>query len=368
MNTESLGFSRPMKALCCVVIFMLVSYPRPAAAMAAGDSWLVLDLRGQWKFEVGRDDRRSEPGYNDSKWDEIFVPAQWEDEGYPGYDGYAWYRKHFRLPAGAETKTLMLRLGYIDDAAKIYLNGTLIGLSGNFPPDYKSAYNKEVNLPIPRNLLNASGDNVIAVAVYDDQLAGGIVRGKIGLYEYTDELGMELPLAGNWKFRTGDSGKWADPSFDDSQWGKIFVPAFWEGQGYPHYDGIGWYRLHVKIPPDLAEKNLVLLLGKIDDLDETFVNGEKIGHTGTIRMDPWRSVINHEYNELRAYHVPYGLLKSGKDNVIAVRVFDGRLDGGFSEGPIGLIDRERFADWARKQARRAKTENRSFDFFKWLFE
>ncbi|MGE5313155.1 MAG: beta galactosidase jelly roll domain-containing protein [Acidobacteriota bacterium] len=366
MDSVIMGLSGKMKAALCI-LSVLVSFSNPSVA-GAGDPMPVVDLRGQWKFEVGSDENRSAVSYNDSKWNEIFAPAPWEDEGYAGYDGYAWYRKHFRLPAGAVNKQLVLRLGCIDDASKIYLNGMIIGVIGSFPPEFKTAYDKDIVLPIPLNALNASGDNVLAVSVYDDQLAGGIVRGRLGIYESRDEFAPELQLAGSWKFNKGDSEKYSDPLFDDRQWGSIYVPAFWEAQGYPHYDGIGWYRLHVRVPDELLRRNLILLLGKIDDLDETFVNGEKIGHTGSIRIDPRRSAINHEYAELRAYRVPPGLLKAGRDNVIAVRVYDGWRDGGFSEGPIGLITRERFAEWMKQQSRKDKQENKSFDFFKWLFE
>lgn len=338
-------------------------------SVASAEDWKpVLDLRGQWKFEVGDDDHRAAVAYNDSKWGEIFVPAAWEDEGYPGYDGYAWYRKHFRLPAGAGNKALVLRLGCIDDVSEIFLNGVRIGMIGSFPPDMMTAYNTEIFLPVPQSIFNVSGDNVLAVRVYDDQLAGGIIQGKIGLYESRDYLSPDLSLAGNWKFKKGDSEKWSAASFDDSQWNKIFVPGYWEGQGYPHYDGVGWYRLHVKIPADLAGKNLVLLLGKIDDLDETYINGEKVGHTGTIRINPFRSTPFTEYQALRAYFLPYGLLKSGKDNIIAVRVYDGGVGGGIYEGPIGITTRERYAEWKKSQSSKQQNENSMENFFKRLFE
>jgi hypothetical protein len=348
-----------------LLMFLFLS----VASVAAAEDWKsVLDLRGKWKFEVGDDENRASVAFNDSKWNEIFVPAAWEDEGYPGYDGYAWYRKHFRLPSDAGKKTLLLRMGCIDDVSEIYLNGSLIGIVGGFPPDFKSAYNKEIILTVPQGSLNASGDNVIAVRVYDDQLAGGIVQGKIGLYESRTFLSPEVTLAGNWKFKRGDSENWIDPSFDDSHWNKIFVPAYWESQGNHRYDGMGWYRVHVKIPADLAGKDLVLLLGKIDDLDETYFNGKEIGHTGRIRLNPQQSSHGQEYNELRAYTLPSGLVKIDKDNIIAVRVYDAGGEGGIYEGPVGITTRERYAEWKKNMPWKEKFKNNSYDFFKMIFE
>jgi sialate O-acetylesterase len=338
-------------------------------SFAAAEDWKsVLDLRGKWKFELGDDEKRANVAFNDSKWGEIFVPSPWEDEGYPGYDGYAWYRKHFRLPEGAEKKALHLRLGCVDDVSEVYFNGVLIGITGSFPPDFITAYNTEIVLSIPQNALNVSGDNIIAVRVYDDGLGGGIVSGKIGLYESKNYLGPEISFVGKWRFKDGDSEKWIDPSFDDSNWKQIFVPAYWESQGYPEYDGMGWYRLHFKIPAELAEKTLVLLLGKIDDLDETYVNGEEIGRTGKIRTNPNRSNHNNEYSELRAYTIPGGLLKLGADNVVAVRVYDGGGPGGIYEGPIGITTRERYKEWRKNRPRRINFEYGPWNIFDKIFE
>ncbi len=335
---------------------------------AADEGKTVLDLRGKWKFEVGDGMNRAASTFNDSKWAEIFVPCAWEDDGYPGYDGYAWYRKHFRVPAAAGATALTLRLGCVDDVSEIYLNGTLIGAYGGFPPDVITAYNTEIVIGIPPHTLNTSGDNVIAVRVYDDQLGGGIVQGTVGLYASSDYLVPEVSFAGVWKFKTGDSEKWLDPSLDDSKWRTLFAPALWETQGYPEYDGMAWYRLHVRIPAELADKPLVMLLGKIDDFDETYVNGILIGRTGSMRIDPRRNMPRDEYQRLRAYTVPAGVLRPGQDNVVAVRVYDGRIGGGIYEGPLGITTRDRYAEWSKTQSRTKSTEDKFNDFLKWLFE
>ena len=48
-------------------------------------------------------------------------------------------RKHFRLPQGAENKSLYLRLGCVDDISEVYLNGHIVGITGDFPPDFRTA-------------------------------------------------------------------------------------------------------------------------------------------------------------------------------------------------------------------------------------
>ena len=75
--------------------------PLMLVSVAAAEDWkAVLDLRGKWKFELGDDANRASVAFDDSKWAEIFVPSPWEDEGYPGYDGYAWYPQTFPAAAG----------------------------------------------------------------------------------------------------------------------------------------------------------------------------------------------------------------------------------------------------------------------------
>src|SRR5258708_36704958 len=65
---------------------------------------------------------------------------------------------------------------------------------------------------------------------------------------------QDLPLRDGWKFSPGDKAEWPSPSFNDSGWAPIKVGATWESQGYPGYDGVGWYRVHVVIPSSIKER------------------------------------------------------------------------------------------------------------------
>lgn len=310
----------------------------------AQDWNMLFDLRGKWKFELGDDKRRAETKYDDSKWETIFAPAKWEDEGFPGYDGYAWYRKHFNAAADWNTKYILLRLGRIDDVDEVYVNGQFIGSSGSFPPAYETAYNQDRVYQIPRSYLVIPGDNVVAVRVYDDGLGGGVYEGRLGIYEDGNALVPDIDLAGQWNFATGDDPSWKEISVNDRTWSKIHVPAYWELQGFPDYDGYAWYRTKFSVPLDVSRKTMVLLLGNIDDFDETYVNGKLVGRTGKIG----KSVTvgdSDDWLQLRAYTVPAGQLHVGEGNTIAVRVFDGYKGGGIYRGPIGLVSRDQFKKW-----------------------
>ncbi len=149
-------------------------------------------------------------------------------------------------------------------------------------------------------------------------------------------------LPPDWKFRTGDNPEWAQNNYNDADWKIIPVTAVWEQNGYPSYDGYAWYRVTVVIPSSLkkdAKKygGFLLQLGKIDDVDFTYFNGELIGQTGEL---PPHFVT--KCDEFRTYTIPSGKIRWNKPNTIAVRVFDLSGNGGIFAGPPALVIRELF--------------------------
>ncbi len=327
----------------------------------SGEEWQrYINLRGAWKFMVGDDKNFASSDYSDDNWEDIYVPSSWEDEGFYGYNGYAWYRKTVVIPQDEYARNLYLFLGYIDDVDEVYFNGTLIGFTGTFPPGYETAYYAKRQYYIPPDLVKRDDENIIAVRVYDSQLSGGIVSGDIGIYIPEQKLKIEIDLVGKWKFRTGDNMEWKNEDYNDEKWRELMVPAFWEGQGYRNYDGVAWYRKHFKTPKDLNDDKYVVVLGKIDDLDEAYLNGKRIGSTGVIRENVQQSRFDYEYQEIRGYFIETSLLNPDGDNVIAVRVYDGYKDGGIYEGPIGLVSRTEYTKFW-KEKRRKK------NFFEYFF-
>ncbi len=107
---------------------------------------------------------------------------------------------------------------------------------------------------------------------------------------------------------------WKAPAFDDSKWPVLKIPGLWESQQLGDFDGVVWFRKKITLSAADAGKEAVLELAMIDDADETYVNGTKVGATNS-------------YNEKRKYTIPAGVLKEGA-NVIAVRVLDTGGGGG----------------------------------------
>lgn len=304
---------------------------------------LIINLKGPWKFSLGDSPEWRKPDYDDRNWEEISVPSSWENQGFHGYDGFAWYRKEFVVNEDLSKENLYLILGFIDDVDHTYLNGKLIGLSGGFPPNYNTAYNAYRRYKIPNDLLK-TGKNVIAIRVYDQELEGGIMSGEPGIYSVLNEVKPDLSLEGIWKFKVGDDKDRAERNYDDSDWDSLFVPAHWEMQGYRDYDGFAWYRKKFFISEDLSKERLLLLLGKIDDIDQAFINGIQIGSTGMWNFNNKPTDFNtrNEWEQKRIYSIPDGILNFKGENVIAVRVYDGYQDGGIYQGPVGIISQKRF--------------------------
>ncbi|MFA6597458.1 MAG: hypothetical protein WCS69_07025 [Ignavibacteriaceae bacterium] len=302
----------------------------------------IANLKGNWKFSIGDDKSRSAYAYDDRDWDVIKVPSEWENEGYHGYNGYAWYRKKVYISGSYKSINIYFSIGYIDDVDEVYFNGRLIGKKGAFPPNYETAYNQFREYIIPPSFINFDGQNQIAIRVYDGELAGGIVSGSVSIIGKNYFLYPDYSLDGDdWKFTTGDEKDFKEKNYDDSQWSYIQVPALWDNYGYANYDGFAWYRKKFNPGKVLDGKKLVLMLGQIDDMDETFINGVWVGSIGEINR-PFPETNTYDYLQLRGYFIPDGLIKPGEENTIAVRVYDGFKEGGIYSGPIGFTTQEKY--------------------------
>jgi len=132
----------------------------------------VLDSR----FKVDPDDmgvslRYYQPDFNDSDWTWASPGDFWENQGYPDYDGFAWYRMWFNASKVSEGKDVWVWFGGIDDDAWIYVNG-------HFVTERKGVFK-----PIALNVTDfvRPGLNLIAVRARDVGGTGGIYRGVLVL-------------------------------------------------------------------------------------------------------------------------------------------------------------------------------------------
>jgi hypothetical protein len=153
----------------------------PAAEKKAGELYLentrqVYRLTGQWRFSRKDQPQFALPDYDDSDWEWIAVPGQWNRLGIEDAT-VAWYRFRFRLSPAFRVVPVAIRVPAIADVHELYVNGKLVGGAGTLGSDgtlIKKNSQPGVYL-IPNNLLGKESWNVIALRVGDDIGWGGIV-------------------------------------------------------------------------------------------------------------------------------------------------------------------------------------------------
>jgi len=117
-----------------------------------------------------------------------------------------------------------------------------------------------------------------------------------------------------------DSLAWRTMEFDDSKWLTAQLPQRFDYDLLPRFDGVVWFRREITIPEEVAKKGITIHLGRVDDYDITYINGEKVGSTMGVMP-------------LRNYSIGHEKLKVGK-NLIAIRVADFWERGGFLDPAI----------------------------------
>lgn len=140
-------------------------------------------------------------------------------------------------------------------------------------------------------------------------------------------------LAGEWRVHAGDDPAWAQPDLDDTAWPRTAVPGGWEKDALTNYDGTAWYRhcfaWETADPFSPGTNRFVLVLGAVDDADETFLNGTRIGAAGLFPPNAQTA-----WDQLRAYEFSGSLLQP--TNVLAIRVSDTGGGGGIWRPPVAL--------------------------------
>ena len=190
-------------------------------------------------------------------------------------------------------------------ASVVALSGGLNILSDNLPklpPERLPLLQK--TLPVA-----AKAGRPVGTQIEESEIAPAVIG----------ERDLLVRLRGPWRFRTGDDARYATREFDDQAWETIAVPGTWEQNGHPEYDGDAWYRTRFTLPAletGAAAPSVRLDLGRLDDTDETFVNGTRIGGT-----NGWRT--------FRHYPIPGSGLNWGGENVLAIHVTDTGGAGGY---------------------------------------
>jgi beta-glucuronidase len=135
-----------------------------------------ISLSGEWRFAVDPNNAGERTGWtgsglDDSHWKAVTVPHTWGVMAeHADYDGVAWYRRTFTLPAGVRDAHLRLRFEAVFYLARVWLNGQYLGEhAGGYTP-----FEFDVS-----RIAQPGAENVVAVQV-DNQRAVDRIPAVLG--------------------------------------------------------------------------------------------------------------------------------------------------------------------------------------------
>lgn len=124
-------------------------------------------LDGSWQFNLGDNPKWASASFDDSHWKSIEASTSWGSQGYPGYTGFAWYRRHVSIEnINAERNIYALLIPPVDDAYQVYWNGELIGSRGTLPPHPRWYYSS----PYGTFVVPSLSTGIISIRVWKSSL------------------------------------------------------------------------------------------------------------------------------------------------------------------------------------------------------
>ncbi len=163
--------------LCTVIAFILVTIIINPSTVQAQNYYIK-----EWKYAVGECDQDYQRAIQLS-----YKPLERTNDLHlliSGKKGFIWLRHDFDLSYDiTQSPVLALLIERIMIADQTYLNGVLIGSTGNFPPNFFSGWNKVRLYTIPKVLLKHNANNTILIKIYVN--GEGSISGKVIIGAYS---------------------------------------------------------------------------------------------------------------------------------------------------------------------------------------
>ena len=108
------------------------------------------------------------PDFDSSSWKKVRL-IHWEKQGFPNYNGIAYYRIKFKMPPKIACNAVELHFGGVDESAWVWLNGTYVGQHDLGSDGWDKPFALDVT-----DEIRFGAENVLTVRVLDRQFGGGI--------------------------------------------------------------------------------------------------------------------------------------------------------------------------------------------------
>ena len=144
----------------------------------------VVSLDGPWRFHPGDSPQApasggllwAAPGFDDSAWPLLESDRPWSVQGYPAMSGFGWYRFTVKVPAGEKPASLLL--APILTSFEVYVDGSLVGGSGEMPPALIPSMHITYHLfPLTLDGSGSARTVQVAIRVWHSPLWVGFVGG-----------------------------------------------------------------------------------------------------------------------------------------------------------------------------------------------
>ena len=125
-----------------------------------------------WSFRAGEGDSTWRVQAVDSFWTEVTASQNLKEQNITLENGFAWYRKSITLSEDLQESlkkkgAAIIHLGRFAACDEVYLNGKLVGKTGEFPHNYMGYFDGERSYIVYEEDWNTEGENVIAIKFHD---------------------------------------------------------------------------------------------------------------------------------------------------------------------------------------------------------
>lgn len=136
--------------------------------------------------------------FDDSAWPAMALPSTWQKQGHD-FSGVFWFRRSVELPSSWRGRDLELHLGAADKHDTTWVNGSLVGRTGEAYEEQH--WNHPRVYPVPANVLTDPGA-MIAVRVYSFAYNGGLIGPAAHMFLTCPSLpdATPIPLHGDWRY------------------------------------------------------------------------------------------------------------------------------------------------------------------------